>query len=537
MQERSIPTRLTEVTLLDSEHTPHTLLTIHTLFSIPSTFALVSVRQLESYSPPVIVQNRLQGCSHGPSRYVPGNTIQTIHAIMGIFANSLGSASVSSRSGSGAAPSSLVPPASTLEPRLRTHKKGKSSVTSVTFVGESYWGSKAPKLVSLEVASRTPRIIKRGFEYMYHKSYRLTGASFSFGPVSSFVRKSQRDAPPHGTAPTHIDPDGMLSPLPVAHDSTAAVDVYSDSTKQILKAAPLISLEEAKRREASRNRAVKRMPGKGIQVEHEVRRLKREVAEIAWKKAQARRDEESPVYPKSSREKECFEDPEKRKREEEPMLTAAVAAREDGLVVAPTNWIVPLISLDEARHTEKAKRDAADKSKLPLPPLRPPASAAVSVDSLVINAGNRNTTTLRLISLEEAAKRDRARRLEEEAIRSRNRMLAHAGTGLSHVPLITLVEARKQDALQRKQDWDGTESSTSISKSRRPNHPPQSPSTNQAIETGNGGRGGRSRAAVVHEKARWLALMSNAGNWWTLSTAASRRSDPASTPTSLANRV
>jgi len=296
---------------------------------------------------------------------------------------------------------------------------------------------------------------------MYHKShgYRLTGGSLYFGPVSGFVRKSQRDAPPRGVIPTYLDPDGIPSPLRAAsissdprekHDSTVPIDVYSDSAKKVLKAAPLISLREAKQREVSRkNRALEQK----IQVEHEVKRLKHEVAEIVRKKAQAKREEED-------REKEALKALGKQEWEEGPTLTAAVAAREDGLVVAPTSWIVPLISLDEARHTEKAKRDAADKYK---PPLLspPPPSAVASVDSLMVNAGDGNTTALQLISLEEAAKRDRARRLEEDAVRSRTRMLAYAGTGLSHVPLITLVEARKQDAVRRKngnsQDEDKTE--------------------------------------------------------------------------------
>lgn len=458
------------------------------------------------------------------------------HRTMGILTNPLCPVSVSSSSGSGVASPSPAP-------AVATHKRGDASVSSITFVGESYWGSKAPKLVSLEVASRTPRIIKRGFEYMYHKSYRLTGGSFYFGPVSSLVRKSQRDAPPRGTTPTHLDSAGMQSPLPAAktssdpqakHDNTVAVDVYSDSAKQVLKAAPLISLEEAKQREASRNHTAKRTPEKGFQVEREVRQLKREVAEIAWKKAQTKHGEEFSVYPKGGREKESFEVPDERKREEDPTLTAAVAAREDGLVVVPTNWIVPLISLDEARQTEKAKRDAADKYKAPLPPPPPPPSAVVSIDSFTINAGDGNTKTLQLISLVEAAKRDQARRFEEDAIRSRNRMLAQAGTGLSHVPLITLVEARKQDALQRKngilQDWNGTESSVSMSRSRRPNHPPQPP-------TSNGDRGGSSRAAVAREKTRWSALTSNARSWWTPSTSTSGRSDPAHTLMDLPNQV
>jgi len=285
---------------------------------------------------------------------------------------------------------------------------------------------------------------------MYHKShgYRLTGGSLYFGPVSSFVRKSQRDAPPRGVIPTYLDPDGIPSPLRAAsissdprekHDSTVALDVYSDSTKKVLKAAPLISLQEAKRREVSRkNHALEQK----TQVEHEVKRLKHEVAEIVRRKAQAKREEED-------REKEALEALGKQEQEEGPTLTAAVAAREDGLVVAPTGWIVPLISLDEARHTEKAKRDGADKYKPP-PLSPPPPSAVASVDSLMVNAGDGNTTALQLISLEEAVKRDRARRLEEDAVRSRTRMLAYAGTGLSHVPLITLVEARKQDAVRRK---------------------------------------------------------------------------------------
>ena len=365
---------------------------------------------------------------------------------------------------------------------------------------------------------------------MYHKShgYRLTGGSFYFRPVSNLVRRSQRDAPPRGVIPTCPDPDGILSPPPVAsisfgprkkHDSTIVVNVCSESAKKILGAASLISLEEAKQREVSRrNRAAKHASEKDTQVEREVRRLKCEVAEIAWKKAQAKHEEAL----------------EKQKQEEGPTLTAAVAAREEGLVVAPTNWIVPLISLDEARYTEKAKRDAADKFKPPLPRSLPPPSAVSSVDSLMINAGNGNTTTLQLIGLEEAAKRDRARRLEEDAIRSRTRMLAHAGTGLSHVPLITLIEARKQDVLRRKnggsQDGNKAKSPNPMSKSRKSSHPPPSSPTNRAIETGDrDGLASPKDAADPREKARWLALMSNTGNPWT----ASHHSGPtiARTPT------
>lgn len=461
--------------------------------------------------------------------YTPGNTTYQLRA-MGNLPNPIVAASVSSLSGSGTAPLSLTPPLVSCEPELRVHKKGKSSVTSVTFTGESYWRSKAPKLVPLEVASQTPSIIKRGFEHMYHKShgYRLTGGSLYFGPVSSLVRKSQR-----GVIPTCPDPDGIPSPSAVAsisshprdkHDHTIAVDVYGDSTKKVLKASPLISLEEAKRREVSRrNRAAKRTPEKGSQIEHEVRRLKREVAEIAWKKAQAKREEEEDLaHPKEERRaKEAVEALEKRKQEEGPTLTAAVAAREDALVVAPTNWIVPLISLDEAQYTERARRDATDKSKLALPlppsPSPSPPSAVVSVDSLVVNAGNGNTAALQLISLQEAAKRDRARRLEEDAVRSRTRVLAHAGTGLSHVPLITLVEARKQDALRRKngglQGGDKTESPNPISRSRMPGHPLPSSPVNRTIGSSDGDRHASLKDASAHEEARWLALMSKAGNW------------------------
>ena len=440
---------------------------------------------------------------------------------MGIFTKPVVTASVSS--------SGVAPPAISHKPKLRMHKKGNSSVTSVTLLGESYWRSKAPKLVSLEVASQTPSIIKRGFEYMYHKTheYRLTGGSLYFGPVSSLVRKSQRDVP----GPPHGDSDGTSSLLPVApissgkHDNTAGVDVYGDSTKQVLEAASLISLGEAKQREASRrNRAAKRALEEKTQVEREVRRLEREVAEITWKKAQARRLEEERLahLSKESREKEAVEALEQRKREEGPTLTAAVAAREDGLVVAPTNWIVPLISLDEARHTEKAKREAVDKSKPPLPlsPPPPPPAAASDVDSLMINAGNGGTATLELISLEEAAKRDRARRLEEDALRSRSRMLAQAGTGLSHVPLIPLAEARKQDALRRKdgssQDRNKAKSPGSVSRPRKSSHPSPPSPVNRTIEKGNGdGRVSSKDAYSAHEKARWLALMSDAGNRWT----------------------
>lgn len=70
-------------------------------------------------------------------------------------------------------------------------------------------------------------------------------------------------------------------------------------------------------------------------------------------------------------------------------------------------------------------------------------------------------------------------------------MLARAGTGLSHVPLITLTEARKQDALRR--------NASSL--------------INRVIETGSVDQlASRKDASTPQEKARWLALMSNAEN-------------------------
>jgi len=347
---------------------------------------------------------------------------------------------------------------------------------------------------------------------MYHKSHgnRLTGGSLYFGPASSIARISQRD-PPRGLTP----PDAVPPPLPVPsiasgprekHHTATAVGTCGDSTKKLLKPVPLISLEEAKQREVSRrNHAAKCALEEEIQVEHEVRRLKREVAEIVRRKEQAKREEEERLGRlKTLLETEALQ---KRNRQGEPSLTAAVAAREDGLVVAPTNWIVPLISLDQARHTEKAKREAVNESRPSLPWSPPPPSAVASVDSLKINAGNGTIATLQLVSLGEAAKRDRARRLEEDVtdtIKSRTQMLVHAGTGLSHVPLITLAEAHKQDALRRSQDED------------------------RAIETDNGDRGALTKdAAAPQEKARWIALMSNTGNWWARPNAASDCPGPA----------
>jgi len=349
---------------------------------------------------------------------------------------------------------------------------------------------------------------------MYHKSHgdRLTGGRLYFGPVPNLV---QGDNVPRGLIPTCLDPDAVPPLLPVAsiasgprenHDSVVAVDVCGDSTKKLLKAVPLISLEEAKQREVSRrDHAAKCALEEEIQVEREVRRLKREVAEIVRRKEQAKREEEERLTRlKTLLEKEALEG---RKRQGEPSLTAAVAARKDGLVVAPTNWIVPLISLDQARQSEKAKRDAVNQSKPPLPLSPPPPCAVPSVDSLKINAGNGSVATLQLVSLAEAAKRDRTRRLEEDAtdaIKSRTRMLAHAGTGLCHVPLITLAEAHRQDAIRRSQDED------------------------RAIEAGNGDRRALTKdAAAPQEKARWIALMSNTGNWWARPNAASDCPGPA----------
>lgn len=346
---------------------------------------------------------------------------------------------------------------------------------------------------------------------MYHKAhgYRLRGGSLYFGPVPNLARKSQRDVPSYGVAPTRLDSDTALplrtksiSPDPQEkHNSTIAIGICSDSAKKVLKVAPLISLEEARRREVSRrNRAADRALGKEIQIEREVSRLKREVAEIVRKKAQAKCEEETIArLEKDSQAKKTLETVENRKREESPTLTAAVAAREGGLVVAPTNWIVPLISLDEARHTEKAKRDAAE-IKSPVPPPSPPPSAVTSLNSLAINAGNGNTATLRLISLEEARGRDRIRRLEED-VASRARMPAQVGTGLSHVSLIPLSEARKQDAIRRNRsshNGNKPKPPSSMSRSHKPSYPSPSKDT-----------------SAPQEKARWLTLMSDAENWQT----------------------
>ena len=430
----------------------------------------------------------------------------------------------------------------TLSPTLaipsehRTHRKGNSSVTSVTFTGESHWGSKASKLVSLEVASRTPSITKRGFEWMYHRSrgHHPVSSSLYFGPASGLARKSQRDSTPRGLASACHDLD-TPPPLPVVfiasgpqekRGSTIAFDVCDDSRKKLLKAAPLISLEEAKQREVSRRKHAAK-----IQVEHEVRGLKREVAEIARKKEQAKREERLAMERQAEEALEALE----RRNREGSTLTAAVAAKEDGLVLAPTDWIVPLISLDKARHIEKAKRSAVDASKPSLSLSPPPPSAVTSVDLLKVNAGDGTTATLQLVSLEEAAKRDRARRLEEDAtdvIESRTRMLAHAGTGLSHVPLITLAEAHKQDTFRREnggpQDGGKSRSLNPMSGSHKPNRPPLPSLANRMIETDSRGRRALTKdASAPQEKARWTALMSNAGNWWARPNATSDCSGPA----------
>ena len=311
---------------------------------------------------------------------------------------------------------------------------------------------------------------------MYNKAhgYRLRGGSLYFGRVPNHVRQSQPGVPPHGVAPTRLDSDTpSYSGRWEKHGGALAVGICGDSAKKVLKVAQLISLEEAQQREASRRcRADNRGLKKELRIEREVSRLKREVAEIAWKRAQARKEGNIVRAEKEDQEKKMLETAEKRKLEGGPMLTAAVAAKEGGLVVAPTSWIVPLISLDEARHTEKAKRDAADvKSPIPLP--LPPPPAVTSVSSLTVNAGNGNSTRLQLISLEEARQLDRTRRLEENAV-ARTLMHAQAGTGLSHVSLITLVEARKQDALRRdRSPYDGyrPRSSGPMPKSRKPSDP------------------------------------------------------------------
>lgn len=392
----------------------------------------------------------------------------------------------------------------THKPGLRMHKKGSPSVSSVTFIGESYWRSRTANLVSLEVANQTPKIIKRGFEYMYHKSngYRLTGGSLYFGAVPDLVRKSQHDHLPPGIISAYLEPDAV-PPLPSTSIPPDPREKY-DSAKKVIKAATLISLEEAQQREASRrDRAAGRAREKEIKIECEVSRLKREVAAIAWKKAQAKRKEEegTTCLETESQGKKTLET---KRRKEEPTLAAAVAAREDGLVVAPTGWIVPLLSLDEARHAEKVKRDAtATKPPAPLPLL--PPSVVASVDSLMVNTGNGNTAPLELISLEEARERDKARRLEENVTRSRARVLGQAGTGSDYVSLVTPAGTRKQDALPKRNGSSQSEGRRSMPKLRKPSHP--SPSHSDVNQ-----RSPPEDELTPQEKAR-LQVMSSAGDW------------------------
>ena len=349
---------------------------------------------------------------------------------------------------------------------------------------------------------------------MYHKShgYQLRGGSLCFGPVPNLVRKFQHDLPSRAMVPIRLDPDTALPPpkTPVSwekRNGAISTDTCGDSAKKVLKFATLITLEEAQRREISRrNRAADRsLEKKEFRIEREVSRLKLEVAEIAWKKAQAKREEEAIARS----EKETPE----RKREEGSTLTAAVAAREDGLVVAPTDWIVPLISLDEARQTEKAKRDAAESKPLVHMP-SPPTSAVTFINSLTVNSGNGNTAKLQLISLEEARGRERTRRLEEDAV-FRTRMHTQAGAGLSHVSLITLAEARKQDAVRRSRishDRYKPKRSRSMSRSRKPS----SSAVDQVIETRSGDRLALAKdASAPEEKARLVGLTSDAESWWT----------------------
>lgn len=369
---------------------------------------------------------------------------------------------------------------------------------------------------------------------MYHKShgYRVRGGSIHSGPVPDLVWKSQHDVPSLGA--TYLESDTAVPPLPTTsissllreeHDGALDVDTCNDSAKKVLKVAPLISLEEAQRREVSRrNRTADRVLEKEVRIEREVNRLKREVAEIARKKAQAKLEQESNSarLGKEDQEKKTQEGVETREREEGSMLTAAVATREDGLVVAPTNWIVPLISLDEAQHVEKAKRDGAN-TKPPLLLSSPPPSVLAPVNSIAVNAGDGNTATLQLISLAEARGRDRMRRVEEEAVSRRAQMPgAQAGTGLSHVSLITLVEARKQDALRRNTNSHGRgkplKAFGSMSRSsRKPSPPSPSPSVNRVIE-----RGGSDLRALTNndflaqENARWIhGWTCDTENWWT----------------------
>jgi hypothetical protein len=378
----------------------------------------------------------------------------------------------------------------------RGSPRSKSTLTSVNFAGHNYWDSTSRPLLSLDVAKRTDSIVKRGFEFAHNKSQEYRVSAYMSVDKDGYVRCDDKKVKGSHAAAAANAARRVVEQAPFPESPT----------KKVLTRPAVVSLVEANRREKLRRRkAVQDVMAKKLAQEREARQIEKGEAE---KKAQAKLAEFERIF-LEARKKEDLEreQQEARKRQEAAALVSAaitsiIATPKDHLVVGPTNWIVPLISLDDAKENETLRRQK--EAEASLAQLEMDIFAIKSLDRLVVNTHN-GSAEIRLVSLQEAADREKIRRQRAEAleaVKSHELMTARAGTGLSHVPLVTLDEARKREATRKRK--------VAESKTR------QALTQKRPYYQGNGDSddGGERDASGQQEKARWRHLMARTNSWW-----------------------
>jgi hypothetical protein len=362
--------------------------------------------------------------------------------------------------------------------------------TSTIFAGNNYWGPASQPLLSLDDAKRKEYIVKRGFEFAHNKAqeYRLS-EGFNVGK-DGFVRNGDRRVNGSNAA---------------AAAATVSREIHYDfcgdsPAKNLLVRPPLVSLEEANKREKIRRRkAAQEMMSRKLAKERQVLQIEREEAK---KKELARREELERVA-LEARRKEDLQRRQEAAALASAALTTVVSSSVEHLVVGPTNWIVPLISLEDAKKNETTRRqkEAAEVTEQE----KAQVNDSSSLNHLIVNTMC-GSAELRLVSLDEAGKREKIRRQREEqleAIKSHERMTARVGVGLTHVPLVTLEEARRRELIRRRKEEQPEVQKTGVF------HPPNVYRTHGDID-----EGCWRNAAGVQEKMRWHNLMSRTNEWW-----------------------
>jgi hypothetical protein len=344
--------------------------------------------------------------------------------------------------------------------------------TSTIFAGNDYWGSNSQHLLPLDVAKRTESVVKRGFEFSHSRSQDYSLSSFVNVGKDGVLRYRDRKF------------NGTNSATSASQDSRYPRNSFT--TKKLAR-PPLVSLDEANRREKARRRkAAQEVMARKTTQERQVRQLEKQEAE---KKEKAKLEQlENMILEEMKKE-------EYRRRQEAAALASAaltevVPSPQDHLVVGPSNWIVPLISLNEAQKNETARRQMEAENAVIQ--FNVQSDAVASRDHLVVNTPD-GPGRLRLVSLEEAKRRDTFRRQREVT------------SQVAHFPPVTLEEARKRES-SRSKDSEKARIRTRESHIP-PRHLPVHPNVSEGNQEFFEGERRWKIAVGAQEKERWHNLM------------------------------